>query len=50
MSIYLISNRRVINGKFSNKGTERAKRDFRVATWLLAEFAFQEKVHDSLKQ
>lgn len=32
MSIYLISNRRVTNGRFSNKGTERALRDFRVAT------------------
>lgn len=32
MSIYLISNRKITNGKFSNKGTERAKRDFRVAT------------------
>ena len=32
MSIYLISNRKVTNNKFSNKGTERARRDFRVAT------------------
>ena len=32
MSIYLISNRKVTNNRFSNKGTERARRDFRVAT------------------
>ena len=37
MSIYLISNRRVTNGRFSNKGTERAKRDFRVATCEIIE-------------
>lgn len=31
MSIYLISNRKVIKNEFSNKGKERARRDFRVA-------------------
>ena len=35
MSIYLISNRKVSNGEFSNKGRERAKREFRVATCSL---------------
>jgi esterase/lipase superfamily enzyme len=32
MSIYLISNRKVRNGRFSNKGKDRAQRSFRVAT------------------
>lgn len=31
MSIYIISNRRVSNNEFSNKGRERASREFRVA-------------------
>lgn len=31
MSIYIISNRKVTNNRFSNKGKERARRDFRVA-------------------
>ena len=31
MSIYMISNRKVTDGEFSNKGRENAKREFRVA-------------------
>lgn len=35
MSIYIISNRKVTNNEFSNKGKERANRDFRVAkAWV----------------